>query len=210
MAAYATVAEVKARIDKSRNDDDATLTALILSASQAVDNLCNRPDGFEAVAVASARVYPGRGLSYLNIDECIAVTAVAVKDSVDAATYTAWAPTDWVAFRGDPEEPEFNRLPYTGIMVDPDGDYATFLDGRLGHNTVRTCQVTARWGYAATAPYAIKEATILLVAQWYKRAQSAWADTVGLPDYGMLLYRQKLDPALWQMLIAGRYVRPNV
>ena len=75
---------------------------------------------------------------------------------------------------------------------------------------VQTVKVTAKWGYAATVPYVVKEAACIQAARWYSRGKSAWSDTVGSPDMGMLMYRQKLDPDVYEMLVDGRLVRPAI
>lgn len=233
MADYATITELKARIDKEHTDDDTILTAIITGASRAIDNYCNRPDGFVALTSAAARVYGGSGNAIQSIDECVEVTAVAVKDSVTDSTYTAWAASDWIAFSGDPEDPDFNGLPYTYLMADANGDYSVFTSGYLGgyanqdyyfnnanspryHHNPRTArrqatvQVTAKWGYSVTVPAPIKEACCMQSARWYKRYASAFSDVLASGELGQLFYRQALDPDIGMILVDGRYVKPAV
>ena len=203
--AYAIAAEVRERINKTGTSDDAILTALIAAAEAAINAYCNRPDGFLAVSTASARVYAGSGTTVLRIDECAATpTEVAAKDSGGATTYTAWAVTDWLAFSGDPIMPDFNHTPYTALMVTEAGDYGSFL--KAGYQP--TVRVTAKWGYATEVPAQIKEACVAQVARWYKRGQSAWADTLGNAELGQLMYRKVLDPDIEFILKGGRFVRP--
>lgn len=220
---YATLAELKLRLNISSadSDRDTALEAMLDAAAAAIDRYCNRPDGFVADSTASARVYPGSGAAVQRIDECVAITTVAVKDSTTDDDYTDWAATDWQAFRGDPNYPDFNTLPYTMLMVTADGDYAVFTSGRyrsrggfrpytLSDRRVPTVQVTAKWGYAVTCPAQITEATVLQAARWWKRAQSSWADTLGNADVGTLMYRKSVDPDLQMMLDNGRFVRPSI
>lgn len=206
MTDYATAAEIKARINKTQTDDDATIAALATAASRAVDSFCNRPDGFVALSVATARIYPGSGKSWLAIDDCTAITAVAAKTSATDTAYTAWAATDYLAFCGDPERPNYNLLPYTAIRTAAGGSYGSFLNG--GGDPM--IQVTAKWGYAASCPPAIKEATITLASRWYKRGESAWSDVLASGELGQLLFKQALDPDVKFMLRMGRFVRPVV
>ena len=210
MTDYATIAEIKAAMNKTGAGDDAVLTALATAASRAVDNFCNRPDGFVALTEATARVYAGEGKSWQTIDECTSVTEVAVKDSTTDDDYTDWTTADWIAFSGDPEHPEFNRLPYTALMVGYDGDYAHFLNGRRGKHSVPTMQITAKWGYATDVPTPIKQATIITASRWYKRGEGGWSDVLASGELGMLLYQKMLDPDVKLILVAGRYVRPAV
>lgn len=223
-AIYGTVAELNNRINKTTTSTipDADLLLLITAASRAVDNICNRPDGFDAPAGATARIYTALGRRYCFIDECVAITLVEVKDSISDDTYTAWAATDWEAFSGDPDQPDWNSLPYDALMVDINGDYALFTSGntaldrftgrrRRGYNqAVPTVRVTARWGYSDAVPDVIREAALMQATRWYKRYQGAMSDTVAGPDFGTLLYRQVLDPDIRNILVGGRFVKPAV
>lgn len=226
---YATVTELRAEMNLLSTSDDTILERLIEAASRNIDRACNRPDGFVGDTVASARYYTGDGTAVQLIDECVEITAVAVKDSSTDTTYTAWAtPTtnmagdgDWYAFTGDRRWPDFNRLPYTALAVDLNGDYAVFtlgmfagkrgfpLDSDVRRN-VPTVQVTARWGYADNIPNDIKEATIMMCARWYKQVQGAMADGVANADFGQLVFRQVLHPDIKRILEGGRYVKPQM
>jgi len=222
---YATLAELKAQIDKTTAGDDVPLQAILNAAAGSINNYCNRPDGFVADSSASARVYTGSGGPIQEIDECTSVTTVAVKTSATASSYTAWVGTDYIEFAGDYNRPEFQPTvkgkPYTALMIEPGGDYDHFTSGsytgkagfRPSYTVTRgvpTVQVTAKWGYATTVPLPIKEATLIQASRWYKRGQSAWADTVGSPDLGQLMYRKQLDPDVKHLLDDGRYVKPTI
>lgn len=223
--AYATVAELKAQINKTGTEDDVALAAFLDAATTAIDQFCHRPDGFVADAVASARVYSGTGSPVLHIDECTSITLVAVKDSPTDTTYTSWATTDWVAFSGDPTNPDFQPTakgkPYTAIMCTAYGDYSSFTNGSFvslkgfanvdpTRRHVPTIQVTAKWGYAVTVPATIKQACLITVARWYKRGQTAYADAIAMPDMGQTMFRQVLDPDVKMILQSGRYIRPAI
>ena len=190
--AYATPAELLAQIQGAQNTDVAVLEAILKAATEAIDNYCNRPDGFVAVETAAARVYANSGKPYLEIDECIAVSQVEIKDS---GGYTVVATDDWEPFAGDSRRPNYNRTPYTRLMLADQG---------------QRVRVTARWGYAATVPAVIKQAVITQATRWYKRAESGWADATGNADFGMMLFRRVLDPDVEMMLKDGRFIRPSI
>lgn len=228
--AYATLAQLKTSVQKNNTDDDAILTRILDGASRKIDRFCNRPDGFEASDKATVRRYRGSGKTYQLIDECVEITAVAVKDAISDDTYEAWdSPTtmfagdgDWFPGTGDPDAPQFNELPYTILFVDPNGDQSWFtgqtwqerrgrrIQGASLLARVPTVQVTARWGFSEDVPYDIREATIMQSARWYKRLQGAMADALASTDLGGLLYLQQLDPDVAGILLDGRYVKPAV
>jgi hypothetical protein len=209
---YATPAELRNQMDKtgtSGSGADANLNIVLEGVSQAIDRYFNRPNGwFVAQAVASARTYPGSGKSYQLIEECVAITAVAVKDSPSDSAYTSWAVADYVTFTGDPRFPDFNSLPSTGLMVDPNGHYSVFTSGLYPRRVaVPTVQVTARWGFALTCPPVLKQATLALAARWFKEGQGAWSDTLASADFGGLIYKaQNADIKL--MLDQTRFHKP--
>lgn len=212
---YATVAEAKAEAEISDTDHDTTLGRLLDGAARMINRFCRRPDGFVAVGTATDRYYPGSGAATQWIDECAAVSAVAVKDAAsdDETSYTSWTlgtigsttSADVFAASGDPDQPDYNRTPYIFLVIGPNGDYSRFTKGRLP-----TVKITAQWGFALLVPPDIKEATIMQAIRWYKRLQSGMSDAVGSPDLGQLLYRQRLDPDVALILSEGGYRRQTV
>lgn len=225
--AYATTAQVKQRIGKQGDDRDTSIAALIEAAEDAINRYCNRPDGFVALTggAETAREFYGSGLPYQWIDECVGVTLVEVKPA-PSGSYTAWAAADWVAFAGDPQRPNFSPLtssrPYHALMCSAAGDYSVFTAGRYwrrggfrpsvetAHTALPTVRVTARWGYAEDCPAAVREATIVQVSRWMKRAESAWADTLASRDMGSLQYVKDIDPAIAMLLVRARLVKPAI
>jgi len=233
---YSTVEELRAEMNLDGTGDDATLERLLNAAERKINNLCNRPDGFVADTSASARYYEGSGKAWQRIHECVAVSAVAVKDAVsdDEDSYTSWTigvvgtttEADCFPARGHPKRPDFTLpaacgKPFTLLVMGISGDYSTFIGGEWSHRPgfrplsqyetgTPTVQVTARWGYSATVPDDIKTATIMQAARWYKRLQSAMADSVAGPDMGQLFYRQTLDPDIKGILSDGRYIKPSI
>lgn len=222
--AYATAAELRMSMDKegiSGSGDNKNLKIVLDGASQAIDRFFNRPDDwFVALTTAAARLYPGSGKAHQRIDECVSITLVEVKASASDDDYEEWASTDWIAFSGDPKHPSFNNTPYTGLMVDPNGDYSVFSDGyftgRAGFRPtadagrrVPTVRVTAKWGYATTCPPLIKEATLALSARWFKQGQGAWTDTLASAEFGGLIYRAQ-NADIKMMLEKSRFWRPGM
>ena len=218
--AYATVDELRAEMDKTSTASDLTLARLLDSATTSINDTCNRPDGFVSIPVATARIYAGSGKPFQRIDECTSFTTVAVKDSVTDTSYTAWTTADWIGFRGDPRFPNFNRAPYTGLMVDPTGDESIFTSGayttKAGFRPttdvfrgVPTVQITAKWGYATTVPHDIKEICIEQAARWYKHLEAAGSGLTADSELGQL-NTGKLDADLISRLRTRRYIKATV
>lgn len=229
MSSYATVEQLRADMNLGSVSDDATLQRILDAAEIKINNLCNRPDGFVAGTATSSRYYRGKGMPYQIINECVEITEVAVKDSATDSAYTAWTtPTtmlagdgDWIPATGSPVDPDFTMLPYTFLIIDPNGGYASFTGGKfttrggfrpasLIHRGVPTVRVTAKWGFSVLVPDDIKLACIMQSARWYKRLQSAMADVLASAEMGQLLYRLSLDPDIRGILEDGRYIRPTL
>lgn len=220
--AYATPAELKLAIEKTDSTHDSTIQMCLDAAAQVIDRFTNRlgkSDAFKAETTASARTYTGMGGYYQWIDECISISLVEVKDSPDDTTYVSWLAADWVAFSGDPKRPNFNKLPYEGIMVTPTGDQQRFTSGQyVGRRGFRpdtydrrgvvTIRVTAKWGYALDVPPAIKAATLAQATRWWKRYEGAFGDTLATGEMGTLMFMKELDPDIAMMLRRGRFIRP--
>lgn len=228
--AYATTAQLKSAMNKTTAGDDAVLSRLLDAATVWIDRTINQHnpgfDFFDAPVGATARVYGGSGQAWQRIDPCIDITLVAVKASRTDATFTAWTVADWIAYNGGHQHPNFNDLPFTAIMTEPGGDFATFLSGRFGSvsqdfnmsrtryplrgRNTPTVQVTARWGYSDTSPADITDACIKQAARWYKREQSAMADALASGELGQLIFRLEMDPDIAAILVGGRHFKPAI
>lgn len=225
--AYATIAELKALIGKSTSGEDANLQTILNAAALRIDRHCRvlKPSGardfFVADSTASAKLYVGTGTAILPIDDCIAVTLVEEKASPSDDTYDAWDKDDWLAASGDRRMPDFNRTPYTFLIVSATGGRAVFISGQytaprgfkpetLNQRGVPTIRVTAKWGYAATVPDDIKLATLMTAARWYKLLQGSMSRQLASGDLGLATFPKQLDPDVVGILIEGRYVRPLV
>lgn len=225
IAVYASFADFTDRLGTSLTGKDDLITALLTASSRQVDNFCNRAeDGFVAPAAAVARVFTGLGKRFLhfNATEAFAITTVSMKESVTDTTFTALVTADWRPFRGNPQKPNFNRVPYHGIQLTLAGNFSRFLDGRVsgmsgfplleGEEAVSqvgepTVEVLARWGYASTVPPEIREATIMIAGRWFKRGEGSWSDALADADFGIMRFMKSIDPDVAFVLQSGRYIR---
>ncbi len=212
---YATVAEVREQLGgKKREDDDLVIKFMINAAAQMINNILGHPYGFIAGTSATSKLYVGSGYFYQLIDECVEVTKLEVKESATDDDYDEWSSGDYLTASGSPRNPNFNDVPYTLLITDPTGDEDIFTRGDFyGNDWMRrgapTVRVTAKWGYAETIPYDIKEATIAQVARWYKRSEASWQDIARRREEGQLKYAD-LDQDIQMMLMSTRYYTPQL
>jgi len=215
MAVYGTTDQLRIRIQQLSTptaDQLALMEEVLEGASRAIDRICRRSESGFTSGVAAVQVFSAGGKAYLRIPECVEIWEVAVKASRAATTYTVWtAPTaalagdgDWIPCTGDPDAPTFNQIPYTLVIIDPNGDYTYFPDG-AGAPMVK---VTAEWGSTETVPADIREACLMQAARWLKQFQGSMSTDLGSPDLGRIMYRRNLDSAVKQILTDGGWILP--
>lgn len=216
MARYGTIAQLKIRAEITAVLTAAETTMLeeILDASsRAIDRACKTiDDGFAVPTVASTKYFTAYGENFLRIPPCIALTTVSVKASRTAATYTAWStPTtamagdgDWLPARGNAQDPTYATLPYNLLIIDRNGDYATFLNG----DDAPVVKILATWGSQSVTPADIREACLMQATKWFKQEQGAMAATLGNYEFGQIKYRRGLDREVLSILINGGWIPP--
>lgn len=208
---YTTITNVKNQIEKSGSELDTVIAGFIDVASRAVDSYCNRSN-FLADTTATAKIFTGRGEPYITIPDCVEISSVAVKASRTEDTYTAWTSSDWIAASGQPDDPNWNDTPYNLLIIDPNGDYVQFTEGRYAVPRgvgVPTVQVTAKWGYSISPPAQIQQVVEMQVVRWQRRAKSAWADLTAMTQFGQMPYQPRnLDIDLQLMLT--RWIKPEI
>ena len=81
-------------------------------------------------------------------------------------------------------------------------------DKAIWYRFPKSVRITAKWGYSTTPPQEIRQATIIQVTRWFKRAQQAYQDTGAILELGQLRYVRELDPDV--SLIIDHYRRVTV
>lgn len=206
MTEYATPNEIKAVMPDSIGSVttyDMLLGTLSERASRLVDAVLGLEDNALSPSVTpTARYFDGNGERYLHVPPFLSVTEVACKVQETDTTYSdVWtADTDYLLAQGEPEMPRWNEGWYDLLVVFPNSA-KYFTPG------MHTVKITARWGRAETVPAEVVQAVIVQVARWWKRGQSAFQDTAGMPELGMLTYTQKLDPDVQMILENTKYNR---
>ena len=179
---YATLAELKARLDILDTDDDSVLEAIVEAASRQIDGWCSRT----FYAATATRYFTPESIDLLILpDDLMSVTTLKTDEDGDRTYETTWATTDYDL------EPA-NAATYTHIYTAPDGRY-----GFPTHR--RAVEIAGSWGYASTAPDAINEACLLLSARLWKRKDAPFG-IAGSSDAGQLQTLPGMDPDVKQLI----------
>ncbi|MGN9802062.1 head-tail connector protein [Micromonospora sp. L32] len=194
---YATVAELKARMDVEDAIDDARLSEALEAASREIETWCDRQ--FNKATVASTRVFRPQTRTIALVDDFHTLTDLAVGvDSSGGGTYAAWGvgayqlePLNGVV-SGRPGWP-YCRIRAVGSYGFPCGPLASV-------------QVTAQWGWAEV-PANVREACLIIAAESFKLGDAPFG-VAGFGEFGPVRVRmnslaeQKLLP--YQRRIVGR------
>lgn len=179
---YATLAELKQRlgIDTSDTTEDTVLTAVLASATAAVNSFCDRQ--FNDAGTTSAREYRPATCDHVDVDDFSTTTGliVAVDTGGDGTYATTLTASDYLTeplngiVNGQPGWPYSEIVHLTGRWPTP----------RTKRPTVR---VTARWGWTAV-PAPVKQAT-LIMAHETARQKEAPGGIGGFSDFGIIRVR---------------------
>lgn len=225
---YANPEDVYNAIQGTNQSDRPQVIRIISTVESWIDRYLNRADyGFKALTVATANVFAGNGKPYLYLPDFIELSTVKMKTSISESTYNhTYASGDIIPFRGDPKRPNYNKLPYHGIIVKYSATYPYFTNGELGSvshtwnmlhpdtqaNSVSepTVQVTAKWGYAETVPPIITEVTIMEAIRLYKQERAGMGDAGFNARVGETEYVKGLHPTAKVMLDMSNLKRPKI
>lgn len=189
---YSTLAQLKASLRITDAVDDALLELAIEAASREIDSATER----QFFPTNATRIYTPRDSYVVEIDDLTTLTTLKTSSAADGTFDITWTASDYQL------EP-LNGLtggitvPYTQIRAV--GDYTFPLEG--GEATV---QVVGSFGFA-TAPTAIKQATVLLASRIFKRNDSPLG-VAGFGDLGVVRV-SRLDPDVDAMIAPYKKVR---
>lgn len=192
---YASLAELKSAIRIQDTDSDALLTIALDAATEAINEHCNRT--FIAAEEASTRYFqPVCGV--VTVDDIYTTDGLIV--SAGGVAIPAAVPNVSAGYTLTPENSAATDEPYTGLY------YRSFpLDVWPLLWAVQRARVavTAKWGYAAEVPAAVRMACLLQASRWFARRNSPYG-IAGSPDMGSeLRLLAKLDADVAVML-AGK------
>jgi hypothetical protein len=176
-ANYATLTDLKTRLDLTRNQDTDQLTAALTAASRGVEKFCNRQ--FNTVAAPTARKFRPASHSRCIVDDFQTITTLKTDDSDSGTPGVTWTATD------------YELTPLNGI-VDGESGWPYWRIEAVGSRCFprfrrATVEVTALWGWAAP-PAAVKEATLIAAEEIFKLRQTPFG-VGGYGDFGIMRVR---------------------
>lgn len=200
-ASYATLAQLKLRLNITDTNDDAALTSALGAATVDIEGVCGRQ--FNDAGSVSARVFYPDSLTTVTVDDFSTVTGLVVAlDYSNAGTYSTTItsanyqlePLNGVV-DGTPGWPYYRiraiqtwyPLWYTSI-----GDPRTSI------------QITAQWGWT-TVPAPVVEACLMLAEETFKMKDAPFG-VAGFDNFGSVRVRE--NPRV--MMLLQRYVRSPI
>jgi hypothetical protein len=192
---YATLSGLKDRlgIAGTDTDDDVALEYVIESVSRWIDELCAR----RFYTAAETRYFTAEHSEVVYPGDFTALTALYTDDDGDHAYEYTWAATDYDL---EPYNAALDGKPYTAIRITPDGDYSFPVGVPKG------VKVTATFGYASTAPSAVREACLIQAQRIWKRHDAPFG-VAGSGEFGTVTLVPKIDPdvkaLLWPYMKLG-------
>lgn len=220
---YATINDLREQYGSIDSKFDGFIQRALNAAAELVDELGNWDVPIEAPATPTVRLYAGSGEATLRIHPCVSITTLEMKTSPSNTTWVTVSSSDYLGFQGDPLYPDFNALPYRGLMMMLGGTYPVFTSGKyslFGANAtldrtaalgrgLPTVRITGRFGFASVLPARAKQAVLTQASRWVSRGQMKWADSTVSGDMGQLQFRKVLDPDVQAMMFEGSLVKPT-
>lgn len=172
---YATLPELKQRLDIPDTNDDTRLTAALASASREIETWCDRQ--FNKADSVSARLFRPLDECLVEVDDFYSTTGLLVDvDYVRDGTYgQAWTTAEYAL---EPFAP-VNGLtdwPYNRIVAVGGYRYPT------GGNRRPAVRVTALWGWAAV-PAPVREACLIMASETFKAGDAPFG-VAGFGEFG--------------------------
>jgi len=184
MSTYATVAQLKARMNITNTTDDVILDMVLDGVSRQIENHCRRHFDQEV----ATRYFTAMNASVCLVDDLSTLTTLATDNDGDRTYSTSWTVMDYDLW-------PFNAAgwsePYMMLGVAVNGDYV-FPTFRKGVKIVGT------WGWPAV-PAPVIEACLIQGARVFKRRDSPFG-VAGAPEVGEIRIIPRLDPDVRQLL----------
>lgn len=186
---YASLADLKTRLDITDTTDDDRLTDALTAASREIEQWCGRQ--FNDVGSTSVRTFRPRTCEVVAVDDFSTTMGLVVKtDANDDGTYeTTWASSDYELEPLDGVVAGSTGWPYYQIRAV--GSYLFPVGARRA-----VVQVTAQWGWSAV-PSAVREACLIAAAELFKVGDAPFG-VAGYGEFGPV--RVRLNSRAMQLL----------
>lgn len=181
---YATLVDLKARLDITNSDYDVVLEQVIEAASRQIDGWCGR--AFTA-GDSVRRLTADSSCLIILPEDLYEITSIAVDRDGDGVYETPWDVTD------------VDSQPYPGPyqVLRP-------RSGKAFPTHRYALQVTGLWGFGGDVPPVIREACLLQAARLYKRKDAPFGVT-GSPEHGQMQTISRIDPDIKELI--APYIR---
>ena len=191
---YCTLNEVKAslRIPVSDTIDDDLLELAIESASRDIDQATER----QFFPTDTHRFFTPRNSLVCEIDDVSSLTSIKSSTAADGTYDTTWSESD---YQLEPLNGIAGGMSVPFDTLRAVGDYYWPSSG-----LEVTVRVEGTFGFA-TAPIAIKQATVLLASRIFKRNDSP-GGVMGFGDIGVVRV-SKFDPDIERLINPYRKIR---
>ena len=191
---YATVEELKSRLQITGTADDFELTMAVQAASRSIDQICGR----YFWRGTDTRTYVPQGIAQQSVDDLVSVTTLKVDRDGDGVFEETWTPgTDYALTPFNSASSTGEQRPYTGFIIVNAARYLPFI--WLWSHLDRI-QITGVFGWPAVPPL-VKQAALIAAADLFKLKDAAFG-VAGISDLGVM--RVQNNPMVYQML--GRYL----
>lgn len=150
---YCTLVEFKARGDISSIDTtrDTFIEQMVDAASRWIDHYTGR----QFYAASVTRYFTAVDVYTVLVPDLLSVTALKTDADGDRIYEDTWEATDYDLM-------PFNDTPYQWLEVTPNG-------ARTFPLLNKGVEIAGSWGYASSAPHAVREACLLYAARLYAR-----------------------------------------
>lgn len=195
---YATLNQLKSWVGVGTADtiDDTMFEMAIESASRMVDDDCDRV--FYASGTAVARTFTTWDKYLTQIDDAISISEVATDEDGEGTFSVVW--TSGTDYQREPLNSVVGGQSWPTTRLRAVGNYLFPTGHEAG------VRVTGQWGFGTAVPIAITQATLILAARIYKRADSPLG-VAGFGDMGALRVARN-DPDYHNLI--SRYMRTKV
>ncbi len=195
---YCTLAELQTNLDPTGDvtftaAEDANQEIAIEAASRWIDINTN----MRFYSASETRVYTAPFGDWLPLEEGFtAVSSLKTDDDNDGTYETTWATTDYVL---EPVNAALKGRPYRRIRIDRQTGDNTFPRIRDG------VEITATFGYSATVPATIKQATLLISNRLWRRKDAIFgvAGSAAIGGVQTVIARISTDADVLELVNSG-------